>query len=106
MILKTDDFARACRETDDISLEPNAIEILCNALNIDQNALIYVAQQRALRLVLHLRNEAPIPHQPISMTPEEEQLYNKFSATWIDAALISLKAYQNTHIDGQHKNKI
>ena len=108
MILKKAHFAAACTENDDLAdntYHENSILMLCNALDVDNSDLMYVANQRALRIILMQRGGEFNPVGPISLTPEEEKSCTLFTACWIDAALTALKAYKATHVDGQHKRK-
>lgn len=88
--MKRDDIARACRENDQIVDEGGKVPDVLGALGADEHGVLYVAEQRALRMVIHLRGgKMPVERESVLASPAD---LAAFAAVWLDGFAAGLRA--------------
>ena len=82
----------ACREND-TSAEQHGVAVAALRLGVNIGDLTYIADQRALRLVL-INDGIPMPDKatPIRLTPEQRLRHTRYMAAYVDGIALGLKA--------------
>lgn len=81
----------ACQN--DEGVENSGFEKTIRSLSVDQQGLLYVAEQRALRMILNERGQT-MPDKKIGvlLTPEEQRRLSIYTAICVDGILIGVRA--------------
>ncbi len=87
LLLSKAELASACRQND---AAPNLDEV-ATACGIDVAGLMYVSEQRALRMVLG-RTFGPGEVNVFRLSPQQRELLGKLQAMWVDGACAALRA--------------
>lgn len=91
MITK-DQLSAACRAHDNASDTGTSFEEILQRRGVNAKDAAYVAEQRALRMILAMRGQdAPMQFAAIRLTPDEEKLLMKLAAAWMDGLAVGLK---------------
>lgn len=101
-MIDRDDIARAARNADALAEEIGLADFIARH-DIDLDGLLYVCNQRALRLglIAEGRNPNPSPGKPvgIDLKPETERLLPTFAAAWLDGFLAGLLSRHDSSHD-------
>ncbi len=90
MITK-EQLADACRAHDNAADTGTTLPEALSKRGVETNAAVYVADQRALRMVLGMRGEASTASRRVMLSQEEEKLMMRFAAMWLDGLVVGLK---------------
>lgn len=88
-MLTKDNIAEAVRYADARSEELGTLDAYCEAEGVELSGLVYVANQRALRMAMILDGQHPNPPgaarvSAVELPPEVERLIPVFASAWLD----------------------
>jgi hypothetical protein len=95
MPITKDQLAAACRAQDNLADIGTAMGDILKQRGIDPADALYVAEQRALRMVLVLENRLKEVDQtklsPVSLSARERKVQAQFATIWLDGLVAGVK---------------
>lgn len=94
-MIDKDDIAKACADNDNTVEGHDKFESVLDELGIEYEGMAYVAQQRAMRFIYHLKGRNPVPPSMVyELTEEELEQVKKFMVMFIDGFAGGVRANQ------------
>lgn len=92
--IKKEQLSDACRAHDNAADRGELFPSILSKRGVDARDAVYVAEQRALRMILEMRGD-PVPGllapMPIQLTAEEDKLLMKLATAWLDGLVVGMK---------------
>ena len=94
-MLERSDIARIVRQLDDAAEAAGEIDTLLRLLGADPAAVLYVAEQRAIRIDLIESGRPPVrANEPVEVRIASSKGFHYATLAWIDGFAAGLKASQ------------